>query len=69
MDEGPKESIQLPSENYLIARDAFNGTILWKHPIKDWQDRMFPWKSGLGSKVQDLLRKYPFTSHVSSRTS
>jgi outer membrane protein assembly factor BamB len=46
MDEGPKESIQLPSENYLVARDAFNGTILWKRPIKNWQDHMFPWKSG-----------------------
>jgi outer membrane protein assembly factor BamB len=46
MDEGPKESIQLPSENYLIARDAFNGIILWKQPIKDWQDHMFPLKSG-----------------------
>jgi outer membrane protein assembly factor BamB len=46
MDEGPKESIQLPSENFLIARDAFSGTILWKRPIAEWQDHLFPLKSG-----------------------
>jgi outer membrane protein assembly factor BamB len=46
MDEGPTESIQLPSENYLIARDAFSGTILWKRQIPDWQDHLFPLKSG-----------------------
>lgn len=46
MDEGPRESIQLPSENFLIARDAFNGILLWKRPIKDWQDHLFPLKSG-----------------------
>ncbi len=46
IDEGPKESIQLPAENYLYARDAFNGTILWKKPISEWQDHLFPLKSG-----------------------
>jgi outer membrane protein assembly factor BamB len=46
MDEGPRESIQLPSENFLVARDAFSGTILWKRPIPDWQDHLFPLKSG-----------------------
>ncbi|MEJ2111629.1 MAG: PQQ-binding-like beta-propeller repeat protein [Acidobacteriota bacterium] len=46
MDEGPLESVQLPAENYLTARDAFNGTILWKRPIPEWQDHLFPMKSG-----------------------
>lgn len=46
IDEGPTESIQLPAENYLIARDAFNGTILWKRLIPEWQDHYFPLKSG-----------------------
>jgi outer membrane protein assembly factor BamB len=46
IDEGPLESVQLPAENYLVARDAFNGTILWKRPIKEWQDHLFPMKSG-----------------------
>ncbi len=46
MDDGPRESIQLPAENSLIARDAYNGTILWKRPIAEWQDHLFPLKSG-----------------------
>ena len=46
IDEGPLESVQLPAENYLVARDAFNGTILWKRPIAEWQDHLFPLKSG-----------------------
>jgi len=46
IDEGPKESIELPAENFIYARDAFNGTILWKRSIPEWQDHMFPMKSG-----------------------
>jgi outer membrane protein assembly factor BamB len=46
LDEGPKESIQLPAENYLVARDAYNGTVLWKRPIKEWQNHLFALKSG-----------------------
>jgi outer membrane protein assembly factor BamB len=46
LDEGPKESIQLPAKNFLIARDAFNGTILWKLPIQEWQNHLFALKSG-----------------------
>jgi outer membrane protein assembly factor BamB len=46
IDEGPLESVELPSENHLVARDAFNGTILWKRPISKWQDDLFPMKSG-----------------------
>jgi outer membrane protein assembly factor BamB len=46
IDEGPLESVELPAEDYLIARDAFNGTILWKRHIQKWQDHLFPMKSG-----------------------
>lgn len=46
MDEGSRVSILLPSKWNLIARDAFNGTILWKHPIDKWQEHMWPLKSG-----------------------
>lgn len=46
MDEGSRVSIQLPSRWQLIARDAFNGTILWKRPIPQWHDQMWPLKSG-----------------------
>ena len=46
LDEGPSESIQLPAENFLVARDAFNGVILWKRPISEWYNHLFPLKSG-----------------------
>jgi outer membrane protein assembly factor BamB len=46
LDEGPTESIQLPAENFLVARDAYNGTILWKLPLPEWQNHLFTLKSG-----------------------
>jgi outer membrane protein assembly factor BamB len=46
MDEGSRISIQLPAKWSLIARDAFNGTILWKRKIDRWQNHLFPLKSG-----------------------
>lgn len=48
MDEGPVESIQLPPQVVLTARDAFNGTVLWKRPLHDWSNALFPLKSGPG---------------------
>jgi len=48
MDEGPVASIQLPAEVFLTARDAFNGTILWKRPLRDWWNHLYPLKSGPG---------------------
>ncbi len=48
MDEGLTASIQLPSENYLTARDAFNGILLWKRPLKNWFNHLYPLKSGPG---------------------
>jgi SAM-dependent methyltransferase len=46
IDEGPKASIQLPPKWFLVARDAFNGTILWKQPILSWNTHLWPLKSG-----------------------
>ncbi len=45
-DEGPTSSVQLPPKWFLIARDAFNGTILWKRPIPTWHTHLWPFKSG-----------------------
>jgi len=45
-DEGSTASIVLPSHWSLIARDAFNGTVLWKRPIAKWFTRLWPLKSG-----------------------
>ena len=46
MDEGSRISIQLPSKWKLVARDAFNGVILWKKPLENWHDQLWPLKSG-----------------------
>jgi outer membrane protein assembly factor BamB len=46
IDEGPKASIQLPPQWVLAARDAFNGTVLWKRPIETWYNHLWPLKSG-----------------------
>ena len=46
MDEGSRVSIQLPPKWTLIARDAFNGTILWKRKIGEWHSHLWPLKSG-----------------------
>jgi outer membrane protein assembly factor BamB len=46
LDEGPTASIELPARWSLIARDAFNGTILWKRPIAEWHTHLWPLKSG-----------------------
>lgn len=46
MDEGSRISVQLPAKWKLIARDAFNGTVLWKRDIPDWQNHLWPLKSG-----------------------
>ena len=46
MDEGPRESILLPPRWFVIARDAFNGTILWKRAIPEWNTQLWPLKSG-----------------------
>ena len=46
MDEGSRRSIQLPAKWFLIARDAFNGAVLWKRRIPLWNTHCWPLKSG-----------------------
>ena len=55
LDEGPRASIQLPSIWRLIARDAFNGTILWKRDIDRWNTRQYPLKSGPAHLLRRLV--------------
>jgi outer membrane protein assembly factor BamB len=45
-DGGSRASIYLPPKWSLIARDAFNGTILWSKPIGKWYTHMMRLKSG-----------------------
>lgn len=46
IDEGSKASIQLPPKWVLVARDAFNGVVLWKRPLTSWNTYLWPLKSG-----------------------
>lgn len=54
VDEGSNYSIMLPSDWKLIARDAYNGSVLWKRRIPQWHPRYFPMKNGpsvLGHRI------------------
>jgi len=46
VDEGPRAAILLPSQWSLVARDAFNGTVLWTRAIPEWNTQLWPLKSG-----------------------
>ncbi|MBN1804024.1 MAG: PQQ-binding-like beta-propeller repeat protein [Sedimentisphaerales bacterium] len=46
IDEGSNVSIRLPAKWFLVARDAFNGVILWKKPIESLNTRLWPLESG-----------------------
>jgi len=55
LDEGPRESIQLPADWRLVARDAFNGVILWKRKIDRWNTHQYPLKSGPAHLLRRLV--------------
>ena len=46
MDEGSRACMPLLPKWKLIARDAFNGTLLWKRDIARWHFHLWPLKSG-----------------------
>ncbi len=46
MDEGPTTLMAYPAKWRLVARDAFNGTLLWKRPIEQWVDYLRRFRSG-----------------------
>jgi len=52
-DEGPISSVILPAEWFLVARDAFNGIVLWKRKVGPWEDHLRPFRMG----PPDISRK------------
>ncbi len=46
VDEAPLASIRYLGNWKLVARDAFNGTLLWKRPISSWNDHLRHFRSG-----------------------
>ena len=46
IDEGLTADIRMPTRWRLVARDAFNGVILWKRNIDQWADHMHVFRAG-----------------------
>ncbi len=55
IDEGSPVSPQLPADWKVIARDAFNGAILWKRRISAWHTHIWPLKSGPANLPRRLV--------------
>ena len=46
IDEAPRASILIPPKWRLVARDAFNGMLLWKRSVDRWHPHLWRLKSG-----------------------
>ncbi len=46
IDEATPGSVEFPPRWRLAARDAYNGTVLWKRPIERWHPHLWPLKMG-----------------------
>ena len=46
VDEGPTAAVALPAKWNLVARDAFNGVVLWKKPIGLWEGHLRGFRTG-----------------------
>jgi outer membrane protein assembly factor BamB len=46
LDEGPTSLVHHPADWKLIARDAFNGKLLWKRDIDSWATHLHLFRSG-----------------------
>ncbi len=55
IDEAPQVSLFLPSDWQLVARDAFNGKILWKKKFKSWVTQFMNYKSGPTQSTRRLV--------------
>lgn len=57
IDEAPDVSILMPPDWRLVARDAFNGTLLWKQPVGPWFSHLHGLKSGPADLPRKLVAK------------
>ncbi len=44
-DEAPIDNIAAPARWRLLARDAYNGLLLWRPPMQSWYPYLFNWGS------------------------
>ena len=59
IDEASRASILVPPEWTLVARDAFNGTVLWKRRMGAWHTHLWPLKSGPAQLPRRLVATGP----------
>ena len=52
IDEAPPGIAGMPGKWFLVARDAFNGILLWKQPIEEWG-----WEHWTRNEVQTFNRQ------------
>ena len=57
IDEGKKDSVLLPPDWNLVARDGFNGIVLWKKKLDHWFNHLWPFKSGPTTVTRRLVAK------------
>jgi len=57
VDEGPRASILWDADWQLVARDAFNGVLLWRRKIDQWTDQLWPLKSGPSNTPRRLVAR------------
>ena len=55
VDEGPTAAVALPPKWFLVARDAFNGVILWKRPIGSWEGHLRGFRTGPAALARRLV--------------
>ena len=46
LDDGPTQSVLYPPHWTLVARDAYNGVVLWKKTIDRWEGHLRRFRSG-----------------------
>ena len=46
VDEAPTHSVYYPAKWSLVARDAYNGIVIWKKPIGPWEGHLRRFRSG-----------------------
>ncbi|MFV2069278.1 MAG: class I SAM-dependent methyltransferase, partial [Pirellulales bacterium] len=54
-DHGPAASVLLPPKWFLVARDAFNGVVLWKRPVGPWQSPLTTFRAGPVTLARRLI--------------
>ena len=55
MDHGSPASLFFPAKWRLVARDAYNGVVLWSQPIDEWVSRFFSYKAGPATVPRRLV--------------